>query len=293
MRLGRNSLFIFLICFVGIFSPAAAQNAADALFPPVAGFKLTPGEKVYSPDNVFELIDGAADLFLTYGFEELRTAEYSSPDIEYIRIEVYRHSSPVNAFGMYAQERPAETKFFPIGGQGYLEEGALNFWCGRYYVRMTTNAAGENVQTALQTIARSIARSMIETLHQEKTASPMFALFPEKGKKRNSEMYINQDFLGYKIFTSAYSVQYTDGKLFIVDFSGLDTARAALKKYFDLLQVRSGNAEQTVAAVSDPHQGKLLLRLCGSKLAGAVEFQDARTARRNLEGLVHALQGAQ
>ncbi len=213
--MNKYGVLTFLVFFAGVWSTAFAQNIPDTLFPQVPGFKLTPGEKVYTSDNLFEIIDGAADLFLTYGFEELHTAEYSAPGIEYIRVEVYRHSSQANAFGMYAQERPEETRFLPIGGQGYLEEGALNFYCGRYYMRMTTNDKGEKVQLALQSIAQSAAGA----LHQEKTLPALFAFFPEKGKKQNSEMYINQDFLGYKFFTSAYSVQYAGEKLFVIDLS--------------------------------------------------------------------------
>ena len=288
--MNKYGVLLFLVFFVGALNTAAAQNTPDMQFPQIAGFKLTPGEKVYTPDNLFEIIDGAADVFLTYGFEELHTAEYSAPGIEYIRVEAYRHSSQANAFGMYAQERPEETKFLPIGGQGYLEEGALNFYCGRYYIRLTTNDKGENVQLALQLIAQSIA----EALHQEKTLPALFAFFPQEGKKQNSEMYINQDFLGYSFFNSAYSMQYAGEKLFVIDFSNEETAGLALKKYFVLLQVQAENSpehlKENPVAVNDPHQGSVMLRLCGAKLAGAVEIRDAEAAKNNLNALVHALQ---
>ena len=109
--MNKYGAFLFLVLFAGDLNTAAAQNTPDMQFPQIAGFKLTPGEKVYTSDNLFEIIDGAADVFLTYGFEELRTAEYSAPGIEYIRVETYRHSSRANAFGMYAPSRITSGRF--------------------------------------------------------------------------------------------------------------------------------------------------------------------------------------
>lgn len=294
--MNKYGVLAVLVFFTVLWNSAFTQNVPDVQFPQADGFKLTPGEKVYTPDNLFEIIDGAADLFLTYGFEKLYTAEYSAPGIRYIRIETYRHSSPANAFGMYAQERPEQTRFLPIGGQGYMEEGVLNFYCGRYYVRMSTNDTGENVRNALQSIAQSVAGA----LHQEKMLPALFGFFPQEGKKQNSEMYVNQDFLGYNFFPAAYSVQYAGEKLFIIDFSGVEAARLALKKYFGLLQMPAQNSPENIpenitenpVAVNDPHQGSVMFRLCGARLAGAADIRDAEAAKRNLDALVRAFQGA-
>ena len=65
--------------------PAGAAVPADASLPatarqvltwlpgdkPVAGWKRTKAPQVFGPDNLWEFIDGAAETYLTFGFQEL------------------------------------------------------------------------------------------------------------------------------------------------------------------------------------------------------------------------------
>jgi hypothetical protein len=53
----------------------AAQQPAN-LFPVLAGWTQQNAIQKYNPDNLYEYINGAADLYLTYDFQELQVAEY-------------------------------------------------------------------------------------------------------------------------------------------------------------------------------------------------------------------------
>ena len=52
------------------------------------------------------------------------------------------------------------------------------------------------------------------------------------------------------------------------------------------------NITENPVAVNDPHQGSVMFRLCGARLAGAADIRDAEAAKRNLDALARAFQGA-
>jgi len=126
---------VLLLVFVA--SMARAQER-DPYFPRFPGWTFSPSETVYVPDNLWDLIDGAADVYLEYNFVDLHLGTYAKGENTEIRVEIYRHATPADAFGMYAQERNPKHSFMSIGVQAYREEGILNFLTGTYYVKITT-----------------------------------------------------------------------------------------------------------------------------------------------------------
>src|SRR5512143_1768289 len=106
--------------------PAVDGQARSPFFPEIRGWQLLDSVQVFSPENLYDYIDGAADLYLTYDFQELKVAEFKRESKETVIVEIYRHCTPQNAFGIYSQERLANADFLDIGEQGYYEEKVLN-----------------------------------------------------------------------------------------------------------------------------------------------------------------------
>jgi beta-glucosidase len=186
-----------------------AVYGQGSLIPVIPGWSLHQEEQVYDSNNLWDIIDGAADLYLEYNFTDLHTARYSAPDIE-IKAEIYKHASPLDAFGIYSQERDPGYHFLKIGTQGYLQEGVLNFLCGGYYIKLSSNQKGNKVQDALAFIAGKLN----DHLKQEAKLPEEFLLFPDELKDPNSEKYISQNFLGYNFMNSAFTVTYGGNKSF-------------------------------------------------------------------------------
>ena len=68
------------------------------------------GNPDFSPKTLFEYINGDADLYLMYDFQELKVAEYLNEKKASVIVDVYRHKTPTHAFGIYSQERlPMQT----------------------------------------------------------------------------------------------------------------------------------------------------------------------------------------
>jgi hypothetical protein len=125
-----------------IFLMGAALEAKDFNFPEVTGWKQSGEIQTFIPKNLYEYINGAADLYFAYDFQELKVAEYQNEKKASVTVDVYRHRTPLYAFGIYSQERLSEANFLDIGIQGYYEKGFLNFLTGPYYVKLSTINTG-------------------------------------------------------------------------------------------------------------------------------------------------------
>ncbi|NOZ60439.1 MAG: hypothetical protein GXO74_02050, partial [Calditrichaeota bacterium] len=63
---------------------------------------FTPESKaeVYDPENLFEYIDGGADIFLSFGFQQLQVRDFAFDSLQFT-VELYNMGTPLNAFGIY------------------------------------------------------------------------------------------------------------------------------------------------------------------------------------------------
>ena len=175
----KNIVFIAMFSILAIitFSETAMKNC-EKLFPEIEGFTKKGKIETYTPDTLFEYINGAADLFLSYDFKQLYTLGYEKGEESSLTIDIYRHEDSANCFGIYSQEKPDEGKFLKLGAQGYYEEGILNFFKGPFYVKISSFDLGKDDYSLLFSVARSIGgiiKSGGEFPEELK-------FFPEKGK---------------------------------------------------------------------------------------------------------------
>jgi hypothetical protein len=253
-------------------------------FPAIDGWKMVKEETVYTPDNLWDVIDGAAELYLSYGFVDLNIAGYQKPGVADIRVELYRHTSSPDAFGIYSQERNPEYRFIDIGAEGYAEEGVLNFLCGIYYVKISTHQKGEAVRTATLLIGREVERHLKQT---REWPSPL-ALFPPAGKETRSESYIAVNFLGYAFLHSAYTARYSKPapfSLFIIELESPQQAEQMLKKYLEGMHQKAAPPSGEIVLISDPNNGPVTVLLKDRYLCGAYNCSDPKAREQALAGL--------
>jgi len=110
----------------------------------------------FSPETLYDYINGAAEIYLQYNFQELVVQEYENDAGAFVTIEIYRHDTPLNTFGIYSQERYFEGTFLKIGAQGYYENGILSFFKGRYYVKLSSYGLGEKEESMLISLAKTL-----------------------------------------------------------------------------------------------------------------------------------------
>ncbi len=255
-----------------LWSPCA--QAADFKFPSVSGWKQVGEIQTFDPNTLYEYINGGADLYLANDFEELKVAEYQNDKKAAVTVDVYRHRTPIHAFGIYSQERFPGASLIDVGVQGYQEKHALNFLSGNTYVKITGYDTGAEDPGILLTFAKAVAGNL-----GDKGAFPaIVTTFPAEGKVKNSEKFIARKFLGYPFLHSAFSADYeVSGKtfrLFIIDGKDQADCRDMMEKYLEQLGMKDKSVVEGQYALSDAYHGEIDLRWRGARIWGILDLGD-------------------
>jgi len=121
----------------------------------VAGWQRDGQVKVYDRDTLYDFMDGAADLYFTYGFEQLAVAHYVHSAGGTLQVEVYRVATDADAYGLYTYNSHGQP--VTIGVDGELDSGnRLAFWQGRTFVQVIArDQVEDDVLHAMGTAAAS------------------------------------------------------------------------------------------------------------------------------------------
>lgn len=250
----KNKLFSALV-FI-LFSGAVFGQ--ELAFPELEGFKKYTKYPVYTPENLWDFINGAADTYLALGFLDLHVAEYKKGK-ETIKVEIYRHQSPVLAFGIYASERSPSFRFMNLGSQGYIADGAINFFKGDYYVKIRTYSNKSKTLHSEESLASRIALMLSGNAEMPAELS----LFPDEGKKQNAETYINESVLGHQFLNKAFKAEYESGadqfSVYLIKCSTPAESFNTAKAYLTKAGIDIDYSETGKFAFSDGYNGSIFL----------------------------------
>jgi hypothetical protein len=179
-------------------APADLLPSAGAL----TGWQRDGQVQTYDRDTLYDFMDGAADLYFTYGFEQLAVARYVHPEAGALQVEVYRVATDVDAYGLYTYNSFGQP--VAVGVDGELDSGnRLAFWQARTFVQVTAReqapddilrAMGEAVASALPPGGQH--PSLIDNLPQSGLRSGSVRFFREKMALDNLLWLGTEDVLG-------------------------------------------------------------------------------------------------
>ena len=239
----RMLLFFTVLCFLpGIKSYGLSGDTV--FFPEIKSWEKPSVFKTYKPGNLWDLINGAADLYLSYDFEELTVGNYTRKDGKYIVAEIYRHATVSDAFGIYSQERPLSGNYIRVGSQGYEAKGIINFFSGNYYVKISTHYQDDETLQSVRELSLEIANQ----LPLDSSVFEVIKLFPGEYLIENSEQFINSNFLGMSFLNHAFIASYSNnnGKkynLFIISSEGKQGAQKTLNDYLRYAKMEPSDKE--------------------------------------------------
>jgi hypothetical protein len=253
-------------------SEPGALTKASSVFPKIAGWKISEGPTTYTPETLFEYIDGGAESFLHFDFQGLSSATYAKVDAATeITVDIYHHKNAIRAFGMYTQERPAGTTPVPVGVEGYGGPDYLEFVIGSYYVKLVQQG------TKQPSLLRPFAEKLAASLPGTREAPAILKVFPDRGKRVRAEKLAARDFLGQSFLRDAVAVPYqiasASFRLFVVEGKDSADVRAMVQRYRALAKTADANSvgSQGSATVKDPLNGEVVLQWKGRWLWGAVD----------------------
>lgn len=298
-KMSRKEI-ILILTLAAAFNPPApgsqkiGASSLTSLLPQVANWKAAEGVQRYSPETLYEFIDGAAEAYISYDFKELIVAEFQSGRTKTsLTTEIYDMGSELNAFGIYSAERFSESRFIPVGVQGYIEEGTLNFLAGRYYVKLMGYEGGGQTEEFLKLFAEAI----VDKIKNPGGFPVPLRAFPKEGLVANSEKFILRNVMGFKFLKNGFIANYKQAgqefDAFLIDGRIAEEAEAMLKQYLDHFAKNDLAADKrtTGAHVRDPYLKNVFVARAGPYICGVTKIKDGQDAlgEKVLAALVNGL----
>jgi hypothetical protein len=115
----------------------ATQSMVDALSAAglPAGWAPQGEPALYGVDNLYDLVDGEADAYFVYAFEQAAVRTYENASGDTLRVEIWRTATPADAYGLYSGYRSGTP--VAVGNEGDADPGRrIGFWQERYNVRL-------------------------------------------------------------------------------------------------------------------------------------------------------------
>ena len=276
----RTALGAVLIALAVNALPVAAQPPGIKV-PAPDGWTAVDQEYRYDRETLWEYINGAAELFLTYRFRELVVADFEQGD-EMLTIGVYDMGSPLDAYGIYETEKPSGAEALTdVGSAALLQPPYRGLLIkDRYYVKI--EAGGGDIRgEALAGVLRDVA----EGLPGENGLPAQLAALPEKQRVPGSVAYSGSDFLGLEDLEACLHAEYrsAEGKeygLFITK------PTAALLRNDASKWTESNHDEHLVYTREIPYRGLVVLMGDREQLIGVTGFSDVAQATALLETLM-------
>jgi hypothetical protein len=262
------SLFWILVCAL----PLIAQQPLTLK----TWTRDTPVE-TYQPGNLWELINGAADAFVSYGLVEMRAMECSQGDFRF-SVHVYDMGTPLNAFGIYRTENPPLGDSKKLGAETQFSDYLAVMLTGRYYVK---------VESIKGKADEANTRSLLQELHENlevKTEWPLeLTRLPEKGRLEQSEFFVKTDFLGLSQLKDCLFARYREGeltyRLFIMPGHQPEPFLATLP---DGWKKESFGEKAYLHHIDLPYIGPVGITRVGDELLGIVDIKEESVMKRVL-----------
>ncbi len=161
-----------------------------------AGWRWDNQKERHDSRTLYSYMDGAAELYLSYGFQDLTVRHYVKPGLPPITVELYKMASSADAYGVFTFERQDE----PAGiGQGSeFGGGMLRFWKGTYLASVYAEGEGAEVESALTRIGKGVADAIPATGPEPELVGSVpgreFGLVDRSVRFLRSHVLLNQRF---------------------------------------------------------------------------------------------------
>jgi hypothetical protein len=183
----------------------------------VPGWRRAEHKKVFARKELFNYIDGGAELFLEFGFDNLVIQRYQKGNSE-LTLEAYQTESPESALGIYLVKCGKETPVEGIEARNSGEKTQFTILKGRYFIHINNFERDEK----LLSVMVALARQVLESIPEEKPAE-LFDYLPSENVVHGSERLIRGPHALQSMFTFGEGdIFQLEGKIFGVAASYKD-----------------------------------------------------------------------
>jgi len=237
----------------------AGQNLTEAMVLP-AGLRDGSDPERFSPDTLFEIINGDADGYLKAGFVELDYRqlilnEDARSSIEFFAYRMERHR---NAFAVFSVRRGREALPDPLTRFAYRYRRGLFFVHGPYYVEIL--AAERNA--ALEQAMQRLGVAFIDSHAVQTEPIPELGLFPPEDLIPDSVALHPSGAFGFEafndLFTARYRLRGSEATVFFRACRSPEAATQLAADYHAFLMEYDGEAVPVTSSLPNSRQIRVL-----------------------------------
>jgi hypothetical protein len=293
-----SGLAVIVISMLLVFAAVAGQSdiPSSAIAPP-PGLKASGPAEGFSPETLWEKINGGAEFYLSAGFVSLTSQLYEGiEDVDsMIEVNIYHMGGIQNAFSIFSLQRRDNAQPIDVTRFAYKTENTVYLVHGPYYVEILWILPLDGGISMLKLLAEQFVR---ETPTKGEDL-PQLALFPLENLVKGSASMISNDAFGFepldKVFTADYMVDQGRVTAYISKRKTAQEARGlvtGLHTYFKnysgrTIQPNIGNRDARMIEIMGTFD---LMFSVGGYFAGVHEAPTQKQAEDLAENLAASLQ---
>jgi hypothetical protein len=128
----------------------------------ISPWKVDGQPKNFKGKELYDYIDGGAEIFYEYGFAQVIAQRYVLGD-KSITVDIYEMDHPKAAFGIFSVQRDSEMPALAVGDEGTASDTLARFYQEHFYVVITANKSAPDMKQALVKIARTVSQKIQKT----------------------------------------------------------------------------------------------------------------------------------
>ncbi|MEN8222912.1 MAG: DUF6599 family protein [Acidobacteriota bacterium] len=241
MKLYFRSILLLFIFFLSgdLLTGEIPKDSTISLPDSIRGWEIKGEPETYKGDDLFLYINGGADIYHEYGFEEVLSSEYEKAGAGRISVEIYRMKDPGSAFGIFTFKTGGKWKRTGKGNLYSSEDYYLNILLGKNLVTITSIDINKETGKGIGVIRNKL---------EERITSPVFYpdivkyIDPEKYEKR---IYFKGD-MGlmniYNLFSAGSGIVHgssgtnNENTVLLLEFNKSDDPQKRLDLFTALLR---------------------------------------------------------
>jgi hypothetical protein len=235
----RNAVFLALMVVALMNAGFSGQlDASQSLAEAVAGFtpqgwQIFDAVKQFTPETLYEQINGRASFFLAYDMIRLTYASFVSGDemVKFINLSIYDMGTPTSAFGVFSAERSPGAPPLGLGRAGYRSDANYFIWQGRFYIRIISSETTDEFKR----IGLALARKVTGFLPDSGEQVWGLAALPLTDRMPQSVQYFKVDAMGLDFMRNTYTADYRKDNTLVTAFlsrqDSAQSARATVVRY--------------------------------------------------------------
>jgi len=215
--------------------PAGADLELERLLATVSlgEWVIAEGPLPFTPDTLWEYLNGGAPRYEAYGFERLVHVRYQLGDdpLASVVADIYDMGSELGAFGIYRSIRPSDAVVQTWGAEGYRSGTVAAAWKGAIFVHAAADDERPELIEAMEMIVSGVSSAVDGGVFPPTILDPL----PPGGLVPYSERYVASDLLGHAALrggvVATYKIDGHRGELFFSNLESEDVAQQVLESY--------------------------------------------------------------